>query len=89
MVIVDQTGTVLLVNSQTEKLFGYPREELLGQIVVAWNAQEKRLLVSRLIRFDHTDALVSDQREYQTVALSPESHWRIVGPVLWWTGRPR
>src|ERR1700747_1426261 len=64
-------------------------DDLLGQIVVAWNSQEKRLLVSRLIRFDHTDALVSDQREYQTVALSPESHWRIVGPVLWWTGRPR
>jgi PAS domain S-box-containing protein len=33
MVIVDKTGTILLVNSQTEKLFGYPREELLGQPV--------------------------------------------------------
>ncbi|HLY55941.1 MAG TPA: PAS domain S-box protein [Stellaceae bacterium] len=33
MVIVDQTGTILLVNSQTEKLFGYPRAELLGQAV--------------------------------------------------------
>lgn len=65
-----------------------PREELLGQIVVAWNEPEKRLLVSRLIRFDHTDALVSDQREYQTVLISPNSRWRIVGRVLWWTGRP-
>jgi hypothetical protein len=66
-----------------------PRDELLGQIVVAWNAREKKLLVSRLIRFDHTDALISDQREYQTVSLSPESQWRIMGRVLWWTGKPR
>jgi phage repressor protein C with HTH and peptisase S24 domain len=28
-------------------------EKMLGQIVVAWNRDEKRLLVSRLIRFDH------------------------------------
>jgi transcriptional regulator with XRE-family HTH domain len=50
-----------------------PRDKLIGQIVVAWNIQEKQLLVSRLIRFDHTDALVSDQREYQSVLLSAES----------------
>src|SRR5205814_2193674 len=31
--IVDNTGTIVLVNSQTEKLFGYPREELLGERV--------------------------------------------------------
>src|SRR6185503_2418674 len=33
MVIVDKTGTIVLVNSQTEKLFGYPREELVGQLI--------------------------------------------------------
>lgn len=33
MVIVDKTGAIVLVNSQTETLFGYPREELLGQPV--------------------------------------------------------
>lgn len=33
VVIVDKTGTIVLVNSQTEKLFGYPREELLGRLV--------------------------------------------------------
>jgi phage repressor protein C with HTH and peptisase S24 domain len=63
------------------------RDDLLGQIVVAWN-QEKGLLVSRLIRFDHTDALVSDHREYESVSLARESRWRIIGRVLWWTGRP-
>ncbi|MDJ0720491.1 MAG: transporter substrate-binding domain-containing protein [Desulfobacterales bacterium] len=33
MVIVDRKGRIVLVNSQTEKLFGYPREELLGQAI--------------------------------------------------------
>jgi PAS domain S-box-containing protein len=33
MVIVDKTGTIVLINSQTEKLFGYPREELLGHAI--------------------------------------------------------
>jgi PAS domain S-box-containing protein len=33
MVIVGREGRIALVNSQMEKLFGYPREELLGQPV--------------------------------------------------------
>lgn len=43
--------------------FDVHRDPLVGRIVLAWNA-EKGLLVSRLIRFDHTDALISDRREY-------------------------
>jgi PAS domain S-box-containing protein len=31
MIIVNAAGRIVLVNSQTEKLFGYRREELLGQ----------------------------------------------------------
>lgn len=31
MVMSDQTGKIMLVNSTTEELFGYKREELLGQ----------------------------------------------------------
>lgn len=31
MVIVDDSGTMVLVNSQTERLFGYARSELIGQ----------------------------------------------------------
>lgn len=65
------------------------RDLLVGQIVVAWNTKQKRLLVSRLIRFDHTDALVSDQRENQSVSLANGSSWRIIGRVLWWTGQAR
>jgi protein-histidine pros-kinase len=33
MVIVDRGGRIVLVNSQTQKLFGYSRDELLGQAV--------------------------------------------------------
>ena len=33
MVIVNDSGLIVRVNSQTERLFGYPREELLGQPV--------------------------------------------------------
>ena len=33
MVVVDQTGKIVLVNSQTERLFGYQREEMLGRDV--------------------------------------------------------
>lgn len=35
MVVVDNTGRIVLVNSQTEKLFGYHRDELLRQPVEA------------------------------------------------------
>jgi PAS domain S-box-containing protein len=33
MVIVDQDGTITLVNARTETAFGYPRDELVGQPV--------------------------------------------------------
>ncbi|MER6124158.1 PAS domain S-box protein [Streptomyces sp. NPDC001795] len=47
MVIVDDTGTIRLVNAQTEALFGYRREELLGHPV--------ELLVPGRFRTHHTE----------------------------------
>lgn len=44
MVITDESGKIVLVNSQTERLFGYPREELLGrpvEMLVPQNARHK------------------------------------------------
>src|SRR4029077_18010859 len=45
MVIMGRDGRIMLVNAQTEKLFGYAREELLGQWV--------ELLVPERFRKDH------------------------------------
>ncbi|WP_316751548.1 SpoIIE family protein phosphatase [Streptomyces herbicida] len=47
MVIVDDTGVIKLVNAQTEALFGYGREELLGRPV--------ELLVPGRFRAHHTE----------------------------------
>jgi PAS domain S-box-containing protein len=33
MVVVDRKGSIVFINAQTERLFGYPRQELLGQAV--------------------------------------------------------
>jgi transcriptional regulator with XRE-family HTH domain len=76
-------GYIIAVDTATTE-----NDTLVGQIVVAWH-REKGLLVSRLIRFDHMDALVSDRREYDSVSITAGSEWRIVGKVLWWTGRAR
>ncbi len=45
MVIVDPTGQIVLVNAQTERIFGYSRDELIGRPV--------ELLVPDRFRTDH------------------------------------
>lgn len=45
MVIADKSGRIVLVNSQTEKTFGYGREELLGQPI--------EILMPAAFRQDH------------------------------------
>lgn len=55
MVIVDADGRIVLVNSQSEKLFGYTRDELLGQRV--------ELLVPERFRNHHADYRTNYFRE--------------------------
>jgi PAS domain S-box-containing protein len=43
MVIVDSSGHILLVNAQTERLFGYERAELLGRAVEVLVPEHMRL----------------------------------------------
>lgn len=45
MVIVNRAGEIILVNSQTERLFGYSREELLGKAI--------EILVPERFRVNH------------------------------------
>jgi PAS domain S-box-containing protein len=47
MLMVDQSGTILLVNRQIEQLFGYERAELIGQSV--------EMLVPQRMRPHHAD----------------------------------
>ncbi|HZR57653.1 MAG TPA: XRE family transcriptional regulator [Terriglobales bacterium] len=61
------------------------RSKLYGNIVVAAH-NEQGLIISRLQRFDHTEVLVPENREYDSTPISATG-WRIVAKVLWWIGR--
>jgi PAS domain S-box-containing protein len=51
IVVIDEGGLIVLVNSQTEKLFGYDRDELIGRPV--------ELLVPERFRGTHPDRRMS------------------------------
>src|SRR2546427_1028760 len=73
-------GYIIVVDkSQTN------RRKLYGQIAVAAH-KEQGLIVSRLQRFDDTEVLVPENREYDSISISSAS-WRIVAKILWWIGR--
>jgi transcriptional regulator with XRE-family HTH domain len=61
------------------------RQKLYGHIVIAAH-KEQGLIVSRLQRFDHTEVLVPENREYDSTEVSVNG-WRIIGKILWWIGR--
>jgi phage repressor protein C with HTH and peptisase S24 domain len=80
MPLIHDGYIIVIDTSQTNRL------KLYGQIVVAAH-KEQGLIVSRLQRFDHTEVLVPENREYESTAVSA-SGWRIVAKILWWIGRP-
>ncbi|GEM_PF-685430 len=45
LVITDEDGTISLINSQTEKMFGYTREELIGSSVDALMSDPSELAI--------------------------------------------
>ncbi|MBZ5561981.1 MAG: PAS domain S-box protein [Acidobacteriia bacterium] len=65
MVIIDRTGRMVLVNSATEALFGYPRSELLGQslrmLVPERLREERSKFYTRL--FDSPVPRVEDRQQ--------------------------
>jgi SOS-response transcriptional repressor LexA len=79
MPLIHDGYIVVIDTSQTNRL------KLYGQIVVAAH-KEQGLIVSRLQRFDHTEVLVPENREYESTAVL-NAGWRVVGKILWWIGR--
>jgi SOS-response transcriptional repressor LexA len=74
-------GNLLAVDSsQTD------RASLNGKIVIAWN-EDAGLTVSRLRRYDHTEVLDPENREYEAVSMDRKAKWKILGKVLWWVGK--
>lgn len=62
------------------------RGKLYGNVVVAAHNLQG-LIVSRLQRYDDTEVLVPENREYESIPISA-SGWRIVAKILWWIGKP-
>jgi len=79
MPLIHDGYIVVIDTSQTT------HSDLYGQIVVAAH-KEYGLMVSRLQRFDSTEVLVPENREYESTAVSTNG-WRIVAKILWWIGR--
>jgi PAS domain S-box-containing protein len=64
MVIVDQQGVILIVNAQTERLFGYSRDELLGKPI--------EILVPKRSRPQHQGYRTTYSRAPKTRAMGSE-----------------
>jgi SOS-response transcriptional repressor LexA len=75
------TGYILVVDSsQTE------RSKLDGKIVIAWH-KDAGLTVSSFRRYDHTEVLQPENREYQSITMDRKNSWKIIAKVLWWIAK--
>ncbi len=62
------------------------RAKLDGKIVIAWH-RDVGLTVSRFRRYDHTEVLHPENREYGSITLDRKNNWKIIAKVLWWIGK--
>jgi SOS-response transcriptional repressor LexA len=62
------------------------RAKLDGKIVIAWH-KDAGLTVSRFQRYDHTEVLHAENREYGSITLDRKNNWRIIAKVLWWIAK--
>jgi SOS-response transcriptional repressor LexA len=74
-------GFILVVDSSQTN-----RAQLNGKIVIAWH-KNFGLTVSRFRRYDHTEVLHPENRDYESITLDRRNKWKIVAKVLWWIGR--
>jgi len=66
IVIIDGTGTIVLANEFTEKLFGYTRDEIVGQPI--------EILIPEALRIDHVakrDGFI-EQAQHQMVQIEAD-----------------
>jgi SOS-response transcriptional repressor LexA len=62
------------------------RAKLDGKVVIAWH-KDVGLTVSRFRRYDHTEVLHPENREYGSITLDRKNKWKIIAKVLWWIGK--
>ncbi len=74
-------GFILVVDSSQTN-----RAQLNGKIVIAWH-KNYGLTVSRFRRYDHTEVLHPENRDYESITLDRNNKWKIVAKVLWWIGK--
>jgi phage repressor protein C with HTH and peptisase S24 domain len=74
-------GYILAVDSSRTDL-----SELNGKVVIAWH-KDLGLMVSRLLRYDHTEVLQPENKDFRSIVLNNKNKWKILAKVLWWIGK--
>jgi hypothetical protein len=49
--------------------------------------KDSGLTVSRFRRYDHTEVLQPENRDYTSITLGAKYKWKIVARVRWWIGK--
>jgi len=74
-------GYILAVDSLQTDL-----SELNGKVVISCH-KDMGLIVSRQHRYDHTEVLQPENKEFDSIVLNMKHKWKILAKVLWWIGK--